>query len=111
MAAAPVRAADVRSYPGRIPSHAGSVEGVNERMGVVMDDKTYQRESRKAVTMALTEPELADYRRDYRHGLRRSYLGDRRWDEGDHQLRLAGAESDDAVRAARGRGYLDALAV
>ena len=76
-----------------------------------MNDNTFQRESFKAMMMAVTEPERADYWHGYRHGLRRRYLGDRYWDEGDHQLWLAGAESDDALRAARGRGYLDALAV
>ena len=42
-----------------------------------MNDNTFQRESLKAMRMALTEPERADYWHGYRHGLRRRYLGDR----------------------------------
>ena len=76
-----------------------------------MNDKTFQRESFKAMTMVLSEPEHADYWHGYRHGLRRRYLGDWYWNEDDHQLWLAAAESDDATRAARGRGYRDGLKV
>ena len=75
-----------------------------------MNDKIFQRESFKAMTMVLSEPEHADYWHGYRYGLRRGYVGKQYEDDKNHQVWLAAAESDDAMRAARGRGYRDGLA-
>jgi hypothetical protein len=76
-----------------------------------VNDGLFVRESIKARTMAMVEPERADYWHGYRHGLRRGYLGEQVGNDEDHQVWLAAAESDDAMRAARGRGYRDGLNV
>jgi len=54
--------------------------------------------------------ERADYWHGYRYGLRRGYVGKQYGDDKNRQVWLAAAESDDAMRAARGRGYRDGLA-
>ena len=79
-------------------------------MEVNVTDNDFVRESIKARMMAMVEPERADYWHGYRHGLRRVRFGEQFGTAAEHELWLALADDTDAFRAARGRGYRDALA-
>ena len=75
-----------------------------------MIDTEFVRESIRARTMAIIDPERADYWHGYRRGLRRARFGEQFGTAAEHQLWLTLADDTDASRAARGRGYRDALA-
>ena len=75
-----------------------------------MIDTVFVRESIRARTMAIIDPERADYWHGYRRGLRRARFGEQFGTAAEHQLWLTLADDPDASRAARGRGYRDALA-
>ena len=73
-------------------------------------DRIFVRESVRARAMAMVEPEHADYWHGYRRGLRRAHFGEQFGTAAEHQLWLTLADDTNASRAARGRGYRDALA-
>jgi hypothetical protein len=73
-------------------------------------DTVFVRESIRARTMAVVEPERADYWHGYRRGLRRARFGEQFGTAAEHQLWLTLADDTDASRAAHGRGYRDGLA-
>jgi hypothetical protein len=73
-------------------------------------DSVFVQESIRARTMAMVEPERADYWHGYRRGLRRARFGELFGTAAEHQLWLTLADDTDTSRAARGRGYRDALA-
>jgi hypothetical protein len=73
-------------------------------------DTVFVQESIRARTMAMVEPQRADYWHGYRRGLRRARFGKHFGTAAEHQLWLTLADDTDASRAARGRGYRDALA-
>ena len=75
-----------------------------------MIDRIFVRESIRARAMAMVEPERADYWHGYRCGLRRARFGEQFGTAAEHQLWLTLADDTNASRAARGRGYRDALA-
>ena len=75
-----------------------------------MIDTEFVRESIRARTMTMIDPERADYWHGYRRGLRRARYGDQFGTAAEHQLWLTLADDTDASRAARGRGYRDGLA-
>ena len=62
------------------------------------------------VTLTVVEPQRADYWHGYRRGLRRARFGEQYGTAAEHQLWLTLADDTDSSRAARGRGYRDALA-
>ena len=76
-----------------------------------MDEATFRRETLRAQTRAVVEPQHGHYWRGYRDGLRRARLGERAGTEAEHRQWLMLASSRDASRAARGAGYRDGLAV
>jgi hypothetical protein len=73
-------------------------------------DTVFVRESIRARTMAIIDPERADYWHGYRRGLRRGRFGEQFGTAAEHQLWLALADDTDVSRAARGCGYRDGLA-
>jgi hypothetical protein len=73
-------------------------------------DSVFVQESIRARTMAMVEPERADYWHGYRRGLRRARFGEQFGTAAEHQLWLTLADDTDASRAALGRGYREALA-
>jgi len=78
------------------------------RLNVI--DTVFVRESIRARTMAMVEPERAEYWHGYRRGLRQARYGERFATAAEHQLWLTLADDADVSRAARGRGYRDGLA-
>jgi hypothetical protein len=74
-------------------------------------DTIFVRESIRARTMAIIDPERADYWHGYRRGLRRARFGEQFGTAAEHQLWLMLADDTDVSRAARGRGYRDGLTV
>ena len=75
-----------------------------------MIDAVFVRESIRARTMVIVDPERADYWYGYRRGLRRARFGEQFGTAAEHELWLTLADNTDASLAARGRGYRDALA-
>ena len=74
-----------------------------------MDQRTYLRETVRAVRMARAEPGYAEYWEGYRCGLRRAQFGTECGTEDQHHQWMAMAESADTIKAAFGRGYRDGL--
>lgn len=52
-----------------------------------------------------SDPVRAEWWAGYMRGLRRAHHGERFGTQAEHEMWLAAAESDDQMRAARGRGY------
>jgi hypothetical protein len=79
--------------------------------GSQVNEAKFQSEVQRAETMRrlATDPMEAEYYAGFIRGLRRAYHGERFGTEAEHALWLALADSEDASRAAEGRGYRDGL--
>jgi hypothetical protein len=77
-----------------------------------MTEGQFKTELGKAQTFARLEsdPDKAAYWRGYQRGIRRNWHGDRFGTAEEHRRFIEAAESEDAERAALGRGYRDGLA-
>ena len=78
-----------------------------------MNEATFQSEMRRAEALRRlsADPMEGEYYAGYIRGLRRAYHGEQFGTAAEHELWLSLADDQaDEARAARGRGYRDALA-